>query len=717
MDRVDVGFNLLRRYCAFVGSREEMMSRCKIKMSKELVAVFFILTLWGIAPNLGATAQTDRIGTWTGNHTRIVWVQDQGDGTDTLVHRANFKLFCLDSKDGRGERPLLSNINSYFKPMITPDGQKVVVSNRLTRQMYLVDWDSGKVRELGEGVAVAIWEDPKPHGLFRRATTWIYCFSGPQEENKYGTSQPLYRFPLDKPQNKELIWDKTNMSWDNIQLSRDGEVLGGLFPWPYGGVLWTKDKRWQRFGEGCWTSLSPDDSKLLWIFDGLHRNLMMHNVVSGKDWMVSINSAPGIGGFEVYHPRWSNHPRFFVMTGPYEKGEGDNKIGGGGEKVEIYIGRFDERAEKVEQWIQVTNNDRADFYPDMWIEGGKKGQLVMANEKSGVAAKIQNWPTAREHLVFAWEDMKAANQLDEKSPVGFFQCNIELRGRALYTRDLQLATAGGFGETGDAGKKIATALARTGQVSIEFVIEPEAGQQGAILTFSGGGKVQLQLVQEGDTLLARSVTSSAAPVSWPGLLVAGKSLHLVANFDGTSLEVFADGRSVGKKAIQVDVAGASFDSFYLSDTSGSLQAVLSGVAVYDQLLTPTEIAANSSLAGVRHGTGGPTIEPLIVEGTLQEKTDIPAPDAIGAYRRALVVNTYSVDKVVQGVYAQSRILVAEWAILDRNIIKSYQTPAIHERLVLEKFSDQPQLEGERQMMNVFEPELEMYYRIPQVTSK
>jgi hypothetical protein len=56
--------------------------------------------------------------------------------------------------------------------------------------------------------------------------------------------------------------------------------------------------------------------------------------------------------------------------------------------------------------------------------------------------------------------------------------------------------------------------------------------------------------------------------------------------------------------------------------------------------------------------------------------------------------------------------VAEWAILDGKVIKSYQEPRRAEQLVLEKFSDHPQLEGERQMMDIFEPDLEMYYRLP-----
>ena len=682
-----------------------------MQINKGLLTIYILLVVLVTSPNLSFAEAADRIGAWTGNHTRLVWLQDHGNGADTLAHGKNLMLYGYDSKDGRGERPLLPNISNFFRPLITPDGQQVIVSNRLTRQMSLIDWDSGKTRELGEGVAVAVWEDPKPHGLLRRTVTWVYCFSGQQPENKYGTSQPLYRFPLDKPKKKELIWDKTNLAWDNIQLSRDGQVLGGLFPWPDGGVLWTKDKRWQRLGNGCWTSLSPDDSKLLWIFDGLHRNIQVHDVVAGKDWTVNINGAPGINGFEVYHPRWSNHPLFFVITGPYEKGEGGNRIGGGGEKVEIYIGRFDERVQTVEHWIKVTENGRADFYPDMWIEGGHKARLTGKNDKISEAVTVENWPAAREHLVFVWENMKAANQLDEKSPVGFFQCNIELHGRALYNKNLQLATAGGFGETGEAGKKIAVALARTGQASIEFALSPEISQKGTILSFAGGGKTMLQLAQEGDALLVRSA-GGAAPVTWPGLLVAGKALHLVANLDGKHLEIFVNGRSVGKKELKVDFSGASFESFSVGDSTGVLQALLSGIAIYDRQLTLADITTHSRLAGERTGKASAN-GTLIVEGTLQETTEIPSPDAIGAYSRALVVNTYAVNRVVQGEYGQDRILVAEWAILDRRIIKSYQAPAQPEQLALEKFTDHPQLEGERQLMDVFEPELEMYYRLPE----
>lgn len=672
--------------------------------------MFGLLALVFVAGPAIGKEKNDRIGQWTGKHTRLVWLQDQGNGADALAHGNNLMLYGYDSRDGRGERPLLPKVDNWFKPLITPDGSQVIVSNRAKRQMYMVEWESGKVRELGEGVAVAVWQDPKPSFLLRRTTTWVYCLSGPQPENKYGSAQPLFRFPLDNPEKKELLWNKTHLQWSNIQLSRDGELMGGLFPWPDGGVLWMKDKRFQRLGKGCWTSLSPDNSKLLWIFDGLHRNLQIHDVPGGKSWNVKINGAPGIGGYEVYHPRWSNHPRYFVLTGPYVKGEGGNKIGGGGEKVEIYIGRFDERAQKVEAWLKVTDNGRADFFPELWIEGGNEATLAESVAEADGPVETM-WPASRDRLVFVWENMKGANQLDEKSPIGFFQSNIDLRGTALFTRDFQLATGGGWGETGEAGRKIGAALARTGEAGVEFTLTPQEDQRGRIVSLTAGNQPGLVVAQQGSDLLVQTGDGDAAV--WPGLLAAGQPLHLVLNAGGDGVELFADGRSLGKKPGKFKPAETPVDTLQFGDPTGGWHGILEGLAVYDRPLPGREIAVNSRLAESRNTTRAAAVDRLVVEGTLDQTTEIPAPDSLGAYRRALVVNTYSVDRVDQGEYGQGRVLVAEWAILDRTPIKTYDPAGPSERLVLEKFADHPELEGERQMMDVFEPDLEMYYRLPQ----
>lgn len=678
------------------------------------VALLFCVFVVPLVSFAGSGNSNDRLQKWTGKHSRVVWVKDVGNGSDTFADGNELMLFGYDSRDGEGERPLLSTTGNFFKPLFTPDGNRVIVSNRQERQMYLVEWDTGKITELGTGVAVAIWTDPKPSTFLRRKTTWVYCFVGLQPENKYGTGQPLYRFPIDEPDKKEMIWNKTNLAWSNIQLSRDGEILGGLFPWPDGGILKTDTNEFQRYGRGCWTSTSPDNSKLLWIFDGLHRNVQIYDVMGGNNWKVNINGAPGIGGFEIYHPRWSNHPNYFVLTGPYKKGEGGNRISGGGERVEVYIGRLDKNARAVEDWFQVTQNNKADFYPDMWIEGGENANLAVIPMTASRDDIVTSWPTAPEQLVFVWENMKAANQLSEQSPTGFYQCNIDLRGEALHTKDLKLSTRGGWGETGEAGKKMGEAFAKTGQVSVEFVVTPETNQKGTILSFRSGKAKGFRVEQNGSTLLVYSGLGDS-PVIWNDLMKNAKPYHLILLADGGNLELIVNGKSTGKKLFRIDLAGQRVDAFEIGDSSGGWHGVISGIAIYNTVLSPKDIAENSRLVAQR--TVAIDKQPIILMGTLLESTEIPAPDSIGAYRRALVVNSYAVDTIVQGEYKQDRILVAEWAILDRKIVKQYAEITKSERLVLEIFDEHPELEGERLMMDIFEPDLDMYYRLNRSVDK
>ncbi|SDP47168.1 LamG domain-containing protein [Desulforhopalus singaporensis] len=654
------------------------------------------------------------LGEWTGRHSRVVWVQDHGDGSDTFGRSDNLMLYGYDSVDGRGERPLVAGKSNYFKPLFTPDGNNVIVSDRLQRKIYLVEWASGKKKELGSGVAVAVWQDPQPGWFFGRKTTWIYCFDGNQKENKYGTSQPLYRFPLNRPHHRELVWDKSDIAWSSLQLSRDGEVIGGLFPWPHGGVLQGDEKSFKRLGRGCWSSLSPDNSKLLWIFDGLHRNVQIHDVRSGDSWMVNISSAPGVRDLEVYHPRWSNHPRYFVLTGPYEKGEGGNRVGGGGENVEVYVGRFDEKVQSVEDWLQLTHNGRADFYPEMWIEGGERENLVRAAETQVLQVEKNHWPVAPEAAVFAWENMKAENQLTADSPLGFYQCNLELRGNALFARDYSLLADGGWGETVDGGKKIGESLAVSGNASVSLVIYPEKKQRASIFSLVGSDGFLLELRQESDqlVLVGRFASQGEQIVVWPAVLDRPGPISVSLTLDGLTAELFIDGKSAGEKVFAAGFGAFSrVDRLVAGDMQGRFSGKISSLAVHNRRLSGGEIEAGHAMVAKKQQ---PLQEPasLVVEAQLLETTDIPDPDSIGAYRRALVVNSYEVQKVIAGEYKQQKILVAEWAVLDRKIVKQYPEESETERLFLQKFDLHPELEGERQMMDVFEPDLDMYYRLP-----
>ena len=299
----------------------------------------------------------------TGGRTKAVWVQDVGDGSDTFGVGGQLVLMGFDTGDARGERMILDTPASYAKPLITPSGNRVIYGDRAEGTVMVVDWTGNNMRHLADGFPLAVWQNPDD------ATEWVYIGSDPDEAED-PSYRRIRRHRIDQPEDVELVWNRQPVNSDGFGVSRDGRMAAALAPWPDAGVLELPNGEWRRLGNGCWTALARDDSHLFWYFDGQHRNLTIVDTNAEEDrrWTVNINGAPGIDGFEVYHPRWSNHPRFLTMTGPYSVGGGDNKIYGGGRGVEIYVGRFSADHTRVEAWIQVTANDAPDFFPDVWID-------------------------------------------------------------------------------------------------------------------------------------------------------------------------------------------------------------------------------------------------------------------------------------------------------------------------------------------------------------
>ena len=314
------------------------------------------------APDRSATPAAAVEGL-TGGRTKVAWIQDLGDGTDFMGLGEQLVLMGFDTGDDRGERMILATPDGYAKPLITPSGQSVVYSDPRDGAVMVVEWSGENRRRLADGFPMAVWRNPDD------GTEWVYIGSDPDEADP-PSYRRIHRRRIDRPDDVELVWDRQPVSGDGFQVSRDGGRAAALAPWPDAGVLELPNGEWRRLGEGCWTALAGDDSHLLWYFDGQHRNLTIVDTDADEDrrWTVNINDAPGIDGFEVYHPRWSNHPRFLAMTGPYTVGDGGNRIYGGGHEVEIHLGRFSPDHRGVEAWVQITTNDAPDFYPDVWID-------------------------------------------------------------------------------------------------------------------------------------------------------------------------------------------------------------------------------------------------------------------------------------------------------------------------------------------------------------
>lgn len=680
-----------------------MIRHCKIA----LYGLLAVLT----APSCSITGPSP-LKQMTRRHSRVVWVQDQGHGANTFAKGHTLKLMGLDSENRRGERVIIGEPGNYYKPLFTPDGTHIVYTDFAKQEVFIVNWKGSDIKKLGSGTAIEVWRDPETR------IVWVYVLDGPEQSTKYLTPNPLYRFPLDRTEQRELVWNKTSMSWNNFQLSADGKRAGGLFPWPHAGILNTETGAWTKKGRGCWTSFSPDNQYLLWVFDGAHRNITFFQEHMDKSWNVNINGAPGIEGYEVYHPRWSNHPRFFTMTGPYVEGEGGNKIGGGGRRVEIYVGQFNRTFTDVEQWVHVSHNEKGDFYPDLWVAGidQRHHSPTNAPPDSSRTEKYDTWPGPRDHLVFIWENLKAPNQLSTNSPMGYDSCNVTARGRARYGRYFEMNTRDGFFEAEIAPHRLAAAFRESNAFSIEAVCVPDrTNQTGTILSYGQDhSDPNIAIKQQGSNLvLFLKGDTEALHVSRP----SGAVNHLIVTCQPNLLRAYINGTPAGQIPTtqnHLDHWGAHPLFFGgLPDGREDWAGSLEGIALYNRAISADEAKRKYALYTKRLGDRKPA-EQLIIQAKLLEQSAIPQPDAIGAYNRALAVHTYEIAEVLSGTYTEQYISIAQWAILDRTVVADVEPIGSLYRFTVEKFDDHPELEGERLLTDIFEPELTLYYEVDRV---
>lgn len=299
----------------------------------------------------------------TGAHSRIVWVRDMGTGIDLFARSNQLRLIGLDTDDGRGEREILPGPGSFNRPLITPTGRQIVFSDYLKKIVCVVNWDGTGLRAVCKGVAAGLWMDAATR------TEWVYVQAGPPEEKDF-RNNPLYRVRLDDPKVVEEVWTKGPSNPDEFQVSPDGKTAISLFPWPHVAVIRMPNESLTEVGQGCCPSMSPDNGDLIFHLIGDHRHLIFYELSKGRKWQVQVNTAPGIEGFEIYHPRWSNRTRYVVMTGPYR--------GQGGASANVYVGQLDPALERFDQWVQITADPRGDFYPDLWVNPGAPAAAVPA---------------------------------------------------------------------------------------------------------------------------------------------------------------------------------------------------------------------------------------------------------------------------------------------------------------------------------------------------
>ncbi len=667
------------------------------------------------AGELASDPVVSRIRALTKSHARIVWCQDVGEGSDTFAQGSTFRLMGYDTEDGKGERVILPGPSNFSRPLITPRGDRVIFSKRGDKKIFVVNWDGSGLAELAAGLAVSVWRDPGS------GAEWVYAGTMIGDSQ---TVRNLRRFRLDKPGIAEAVWDKTPIEADNVQLAADGRHAAGAFPWPECGMAEFPDVDWKVLGRGCWPAIAPDDSLLLWIFDGSHRNLMMLAAVGEERWTVSINGAPGIDGHEVYHPRWSNHAGLMVMTGPYTVGASANRIRGGGTGVEIFVGEFAADFRSIRSWARVTHNDSADFYPDLWVQPGPLARGRASAAVSGLARqpREESWPGDISGLAFLWANRAADNEVRDDDKFSMMLCRVEPAGLARFGRNFDMRLLpGGWFNTLSGAELLLNRCRESNELGIEALVRFDNADGGRIARIISFGRdkneINFALCQREDKLVIRLLMGEDGAAERGieerelGAVVSGRAIHLVISYRPDLLTCFMDGRLV---FADNGVRGAfgswcAGDLVFGDDGEKGWAGAIERVALYSRAVQKPEAALKAaSCAELLAGRAPP--DRLVVEAVLKEVSGIPAPESILPYRRALVVNTYEIKQVVEGTVAGPGILVAHWAILDGRVLDdARRSPGEVRRMTMEPFDARPELEGERLVMDSDEFVLPLYY--------
>lgn len=652
-----------------------------------------------------------QLRTFTEAPARLTWIrQVEGNGNDPFCWGSQLVVMGLDTEDGRGERQITGEVANYHRPMLSPDGKHVVFSRLQTREAFVVNWEGGEPRCLGEGYAAAVWQDPAT------GTTWVYLADNGKEGWEFHNARALYRVRMEDPSIRERVWDRAPFTIDNLQLSADGTRFCAQFPHPRAGFADLLQQSWIALGRGCWTSMAPDNSYLVWIFDGPHRNVTITDPVTETAWRVPINTAPGMDGFEVYHPRWSNHRRFFSLTGPYRGGRsGANLIEAGGPDVNVWIGKFAMDLKSVESWLQMTDDRFGNFYPDLWIEKTAATQPQDLIRKNG-EHHLLTAPTYPPGLVMKWENANAAND------AGTQRWDAESHGRAFWGPFGEMELDGGCFKMVTEGKPEANSGNPTGDFTLEMVVRSRLATMelpATIVVNRGPSGQRWILEQIGNNFLFQFLPGDGEEkqVLDFGTMGVNRPTHLMVVCRENSASVWRDGQRVGGEVLLSHPPNWHPELLWVG-RDGPLAATsawkgrVEGMAMYERALTDEEIAVRHDAVTARLSNRSEPLEVDVIV-RLDEALASPPAASILPYHRALLAQVFTVESASAGssLSPGDEIAVAHWTVLDGEAQPRTFKNGERYRLRITPFKDRPLLESERIFLDADFVLLPVFYEI------
>lgn len=642
------------------------------------------------------------------SHTRIVWTRTlPGASRDVYLRGDQHSLIVFDSDEGT-ERVLLPGPGSYQRPLLSPDGSVVVYTDVRKGSIHAVAFNGKEEPRLlldGGLAALDLYTSPK-------GQTMVLAGAGLRDVEGLDVADELLRFDLENPSSTQAVaWAETTVDLNGFQSARDGTTFTAGLPWPDIGIADLSTGTWKKAGQGCWPSLAQDDSGLLWIFEGTHQQVSVISPQGKRKWPLRLDSHPELRGHEVYHPRWTSDPRLVVLSGPYvhDNATGHGKVGVGGQEVEIWVGRFSAALDEVETWLKLTSNSVGDFMPDLWIDGETKPlDLDLVHQGKPAGALVDDlasadWRMPEAGLAYVWETRETRNEVNLSEERNAIASEFELHGAARFGPQLQFELRGGEARDKGAGvAALASAIAEAEALTIELVLQTfERSERPAriIRIENPAGEMQFELGMSGHQLYLTlagfpSASNPAQPLSL-GSISGHRPHHLVLALGGGRIRYYLDGILAARAEGIVGTFQKWQGGRLILGRDWSGRA--SHLAFYAAELDENFIYAKHSM-----------VEPLIAEwvpkgrvrvsARLRTPAPRPAPEDLGPYRRALIVQEFEkTDSPANASvnWPHERFLVASWALLDRReVIHGPRRQGAETTLTLEPFENHPELNGE-----------------------
>ncbi len=650
---------------------------------------------------------------------RAVWMYST-DNVDGNMYLPHWKLAGYDSRDGKGMRFVMDREANYFMPMLTGDGRRVVYTDKVTDTVYCVNFDGTNLRKVCAGMVLETWRDHE------EGREYILVQRG-EAKGRQSIENPVYKIDLDNPDNEQIAWDQTPVTFNNLQMSKDGKRVAIESPWPRCISAGLPNGEWTVFGRGCYPSMAPDNSYITWHMDGAHRNLWMFTPSGNVWWELPINDIPGYDGRRVHQPRWSNHVRYMAVTGP----RNDNDQPPNPEEVDIFIGRFSEDLRQIEAWAQLSDNEQYEMFPDVWVQGGELAAAPRLRDRkppTALAATDQPWPGKRDGLVFLWENAVADNQFTDPATGQPRDVNLALSGLATYGPRHSLDLSGGEIKVDAFSQAVRDAVAKSNEVTIELIATADSESfrdSGGIVSMygdSGGpegfpGNFVMEKWRDGYHAYLRHRTRDDGSVSgqwnWLGKCEPGKPTHLVLVVRGDRMVGYCNGV---RNLVSVDFE-ADFSvwkpyplRFGQVEDDHTYRGLAEHIAIYSRAMAQAEVLQRWHMAE-KHLVATKPPRQITVQARLLDATTPPDPKAIAPYRRCLVENRYAIEQVIEGACDASEVVVAQWAIMDGKPIKSigqYELGKTY-RLELSPFAENTQLKGERIIVSAKHADLPRFY--------